>query len=103
MLLFKSANSLKIHVTINILKLSKCGFGPVQGAVNESGVTASSSGHDTAPHSTDRGAEIAFARDVTETVTNHGQSFWLSQWQTDARDVYLYVHMIQQQHCVEQE
>ena len=72
------------------------------GAVNESrSGSASSSGHDT-QHGTDR-PEIAFASDVTEMVTNQEWSSWLSQWETRAWDVYLCIHIIQQQHGVEQE
>ena len=70
------------------------------GAVNESR-SASSSGHDT-QHGTDR-PEIAFASDVTEMVTNQDWSSWLSQWETRAGDVYLCIHIIQQQHGVKQE
>ena len=62
-------------------------------------VTASR-GHDT-QHRQRTGR--AFASDVTEIVTNQDSILWLSKWETSVRDVYLCVHMIQQQHPVEQE
>ena len=67
-----------------------------------SGVTASPAAAMT--HGTDRERTgRAFASDVTEIVTNQDSIFCLSKWETSVRDVYLCVHMIQQQRSVEQE